>query len=51
MSRLGLLKGRDEIIDKALSANQEIMSILNSGQDAESTIKQLTDATKSLGKR
>jgi hypothetical protein len=50
LARLGLLKSRDEIVDKALAANQEIMSILNSGHDAETTLKQLTDATKNLGK-
>jgi hypothetical protein len=51
MARLGLLKSRDEIVNKALAANQEIMSILNSGQDAETTLKQLTDAAKNLGKQ
>lgn len=48
LARLGLLKSRDEIVDKALAANQQIMSILNSGKDAETIVKQLTDATKSL---
>jgi hypothetical protein len=51
MARLGLLKTRDEIIDKALASNQEIMSILNGGEDAATTIKKLTDAAKNLGKQ
>ena len=49
LARLGLLKSRDAIIDKALQTNQQIMSILNAGDDAENTVKQLGEAIKKLG--
>jgi hypothetical protein len=41
LARLGLLKERDSVIQKALQANQQIMGILDAGKDAEKTVQEL----------
>jgi hypothetical protein len=48
LARLGLLKGRDAIVDKALQTNQEIMGIIDAGKDAEKTVQELEDVANKL---
>ncbi len=49
LARLGLLKSRDAIIEKALETNQQIMGILDAGKDAEKTVEELEGVAKKLG--
>jgi DNA repair ATPase RecN len=49
LERLGLLKTRDAVIDKALETNQEIMSVLDAGKSAEQTVTDLETIVKQLG--
>jgi hypothetical protein len=48
LARLGLLKERDAIIDKALQTNQEIMGIIDAGKDAAKTVEELEAFTSKL---
>jgi len=48
LARLGLLKSRDEIIEKALTTNQKIMGIIDQGNDAQKTIQELETFTNNL---
>jgi hypothetical protein len=50
LKQLGLLEKRDAIVDKAVNANQTIMDILDSGKDAETTLKDLEEHIKNLQK-
>lgn len=46
LARLGVLKERDAIVQKALDTNQEIMGILDAGKDAEQTVQELEGLLK-----
>jgi len=48
LARLGLLKERDAIIDKALQTNQTIMGIIDAGKDATKTVEELEAFTGKL---
>lgn len=48
LARLGLLKGRDAIIDKALETNQEIMDIIDAGKNPEKTVQELEGLANKL---
>jgi hypothetical protein len=48
LARLGLLKERDAIIDKALQTNQAILGIIDASEDATKTVKELEEFTKKL---
>ena len=48
LARLGLLKERDAIIDKALQTNQQIMGIIDAGKDAAKTVEELEAFTSKL---
>jgi hypothetical protein len=50
LERLGLLKSRDAIIERALDANQQIMGVLDSGSDAGKTLENLEGLIKGLQK-
>jgi hypothetical protein len=50
LARLGLLKSRDTVIEKALETNQEIMGILDAGKDPEKTVEELEGLVKKLQK-
>lgn len=46
--RLGLLRQRDELIEKAIETNQTIMGILDKGKKAKETLKDLENTLKSI---
>ena len=48
LARLGLLKERDAIVEKALQTNQTIMEIIDSGKDAAKTVEELQEFTNKL---
>jgi hypothetical protein len=48
LARLGLLKERDAIIDKALQTNQTIMGIIDKGKDVKQTVEELDAFTSTL---
>jgi len=48
LKQLGLLEKRDDVVDKALSANDKLMGILNGGKDPEKTLSDLEEQIKNL---
>ncbi len=48
LKQLGLLEKRDAVVDKALSANDKLMGILNGGKDPEKTLSDLEEQIKNL---
>lgn len=49
LQRLGLLKTRDEVVEKAIDTNQQIMGIINAGQEAGETLDKLERFIDTLG--